>query len=190
MHRILLDNNVIIDIIQETRPLHKVASLIMDDITTGKYEGVIASKSVSDVSYIYIQDAEHRHPDETRRERAKRIRSLIHDLVVVLDVAPITKENILEAIDSSVDDLEDAIIASAAETTSADLIITSNIKDFVNSPIPAITPTEFLDLCSRDSVKEDTIMECISGPLKTSEFTTEMSSYFEQPHYKEEDNET
>lgn len=118
MRRILLDNNIILDILQKERPLHEVASLIMDDITTGKYEGVIASKSVSDVNYIYIRDAENRYPNETRRERARRIRNLIHSLVVVLDVAPITKENILNAVNSSVEDLEDAIIISAAEAAS------------------------------------------------------------------------
>ena len=40
MRRILLDNNIILDILQKERPLHEVASSIMDDITTGKYEGV------------------------------------------------------------------------------------------------------------------------------------------------------
>ena len=40
MLRILLDNNIILDILQETRPLHEVASSLMDDITTGRYIGV------------------------------------------------------------------------------------------------------------------------------------------------------
>ena len=41
-------------------------------------------------------------------------------------------------------DFEDALQAVAAEGCQADWIITRNTSDFSNSPVPAITPAEFL----------------------------------------------
>jgi len=41
-------------------------------------------------------------------------------------------------------DFEDAIIAATALRENAEYIITRNIKDFTQSPIPAITPSDFL----------------------------------------------
>jgi predicted nucleic acid-binding protein len=43
-------------------------------------------------------------------------------------------------------DFEDAVIAAIARREKADYIITRNIKDYSKSPIPAITPEEFLAL--------------------------------------------
>jgi len=39
---------------------------------------------------------------------------------------------------------EDAIIAATALRETAEYIITRNVKDFGQSPIPAVTPNDFL----------------------------------------------
>jgi len=39
----------------------------------------------------------------------------------------------------------DALVASVAEVTGCDYIVTRNTADFSGSPVPAITPTEFLE---------------------------------------------
>jgi len=41
--------------------------------------------------------------------------------------------------------LEDAVVCFAAKRIKADYIITQNIADFINSPVPAMTPTNFID---------------------------------------------
>jgi len=43
-------------------------------------------------------------------------------------------------------DFEDAIIAATALREKADYIITRNAKDYSKSPVPAVTPDEFLAL--------------------------------------------
>jgi hypothetical protein len=40
---------------------------------------------------------------------------------------------------------EDAVVASVAEATGSDYILTRNVPDFAGSPVPAMTPTEFLE---------------------------------------------
>ncbi|WP_178841804.1 hypothetical protein [uncultured Treponema sp.] len=43
-------------------------------------------------------------------------------------------------------DLEDGLQIRCAETNNLDYIITRNIKDFFNSPVPAIEPQKFIKL--------------------------------------------
>jgi hypothetical protein len=42
-------------------------------------------------------------------------------------------------------DFEDALVASVAEVTGSEYIVTRNVLDFAGSPVPPITPTEFLE---------------------------------------------
>jgi predicted nucleic acid-binding protein len=41
-------------------------------------------------------------------------------------------------------DFEDAVVAAAAESYSCTHIVTRNVRDFRDSPVPALTPEEFL----------------------------------------------
>ena len=43
-------------------------------------------------------------------------------------------------------DYEDAVVAAAAKKAKCAFIITRNKRDFVNSPVPALTPGEFMTL--------------------------------------------
>jgi hypothetical protein len=43
-------------------------------------------------------------------------------------------------------DFEDAVQSSCARRVKADYIITRNVKDFEKSPVPAILPSEALEL--------------------------------------------
>jgi len=42
------------------------------------------------------------------------------------------------------DDFEDAVVSSAAEAVACDFVVTRNVADFGASPVPAVTPEEFL----------------------------------------------
>lgn len=65
------------------------------------------------------------------------------DLFTLVDV---TVSDYLLAAQSPMKDFEDALIAYAAQCSGVDVIITRNKKDFELSPIPALTPNEFLDM--------------------------------------------
>ena len=41
-------------------------------------------------------------------------------------------------------DFEDAAVAMVAKTSGSDFIVTRNVDDFLRSPVPAITPVDFL----------------------------------------------
>jgi PIN domain-containing protein len=76
------------------------------------------------------------------------------DLNVLLDVvqrrepfytaSAATLSQFLRARTLDCSDFEDAVVASAAEASGCEIIITRNIGDFADAPIPAVTPEEFL----------------------------------------------
>jgi hypothetical protein len=43
-------------------------------------------------------------------------------------------------------DFEDAVLASTALRENTDYIITRNTKDFSNSPVPVISPDDFISM--------------------------------------------
>ena len=43
-------------------------------------------------------------------------------------------------------DYEDDLVAYSAHRTGADFIVTRNGRDFEKSPVPVLSPTEFVDL--------------------------------------------
>ena len=60
--------------------------------------------------------------------------------------AAVNDECICSALNSEIDDLEDALVDSVAISINADYILTRDKKDFEHSIVKAITPTEFLSL--------------------------------------------
>jgi len=66
------------------------------------------------------------------------------DLNVLLDTVPQDRAQFVRARSLKFDDFEDAALASAAEASGCEVIITRNVADFGGSPVPAITPEEFL----------------------------------------------
>ena len=49
-------------------------------------------------------------------------------------------------------DFEDALIAHSAARNGVDAIITYNIKDYVNSPVKAFLPADFVTMFKPDNV--------------------------------------
>jgi hypothetical protein len=52
---------------------------------------------------------------------------------------------VLAALDLPMKDLEDAMQASAARSYGASWLVTRNVGDYKKSPVPAVSPSEFLN---------------------------------------------
>jgi predicted nucleic acid-binding protein len=132
--RILLDTNIVVDIISKREGYE-------DSLKTLKYceikraDGFVSAQTVTDLIYIlrkYIA------PENAR--------SAVRTLLAVVDVADVLKSDISTAFASEMKDFEDAVQASCAARIKADYIVTRNIKDFDKSPIPALLPSEMLEI--------------------------------------------
>lgn len=61
-------------------------------------------------------------------------------------VVPCDKPTLISARALEIADYEDAVAAAAAQKAKCAYIITRNKRDFAKSPVPALTPGEFLTL--------------------------------------------
>jgi len=68
----------------------------------------------------------------------------MNDLLQLFEVAGVDKAIILAALQSDMNDFEDAIQSETALVNRIDFIITRNGKDLIKSKIPALTPNDFI----------------------------------------------
>lgn len=65
-------------------------------------------------------------------------------LLAHFDVAPVGRAELIRARALGCGDFEDGVVAAIAESSGCAQIVTRNVRDFVGSTIPAVTPDEFL----------------------------------------------
>lgn len=137
--RILIDTNVLVDYISERELYFNDADRIITLCADEKIDGSIAAHSVMDAFYI------------TRKEyTVDQRRKILTRLCLILDVVGIDKNKIINALSNDkFSDVEDCLQMECAKDFSADYIVTRNIKDFANSSIKPILPSDFLKLVSK-----------------------------------------
>ena len=137
MLKVLIDINVILDacirMTDEEAKSNPVGKILLA-IDIGKIEGYFSAASVPTLYYIVHS---YTHNKKTALDIVKRTA----DFLKIIDL---NETDCHLAINSKPSDLEDAILYTSASRHDMDFIITSNVKDFKNSPVPAITPKNFL----------------------------------------------
>lgn len=137
----LLDTCIIIDALQCREPFFDDAQNLLIANANDEFEGVITAKSVLDIYYII-----HRYYHDNNRSR-----SVIMDLLSLMDVCETSKEDVNKAALSNIADYEDAVMAETAKRIGADALVTRNIKDYKNANIRVLEPYELLNELDRDA---------------------------------------
>lgn len=133
--RVLIDTNVLLDVLMGRQPYFDIADQIIKLCADKKIEGYMAAHSIPNMFYILRKSMS----DDERREALKFICQIVK-------IEGIDYIKIYSAIDNKeFSDLEDCLQEECAVAVSADYIVTRNMKDFVNSKVPAILPDMFLD---------------------------------------------
>ncbi len=127
--RALIDTNVILDVLCDRAELSESSSKIFKLSEVGLIEGYISALSIPKIMYILRK--------ELNTEKTKNI---IKRLSMIFKISDLKASDIQKAADFDFSDYEDALQSVCADRIKADCIITRNIKDFSNSPIPAVTP--------------------------------------------------
>ncbi len=125
---ILLDNDVLSDIALDRHPHSGPASKLLDMIERGAETACIAWHSVSNLYYLV---------SPTRGSMSTR--DFIVELTQFVEVAMTDTEGIRYAVSLPMTDFEDAMQVAAARACGARYIVTRNIRDYENSPIPAVS---------------------------------------------------
>jgi predicted nucleic acid-binding protein len=132
--KILIDTNVIIDVCEEREPFFQDSLKVFKFVDNNQLEGVVSATAFTDVYYLARKFFQS-------RERAFEI---IEVLIAEVNIVDTLAQDIRDAMMLPMFDFEDAVIAAVARREKAEYIVTRNAADFVNSPVPAITPEAFL----------------------------------------------
>lgn len=133
--RILIDINVALDWLQKREPFHTEAKQIVGAIIAKKIIGCLTAHTFPNLFYILRKDF-----DISKRK------TLLLFLADRFEVLGEDKVHIIAALKNETwSDFEDGLQMITAKENDIDFIITRNLKDFINSEIPAISPKNFIE---------------------------------------------
>ena len=131
--RLLFDTNIILDIALNREPHYKDSANIFKKIDNKSIYGFITATTITDIYYIAKKEKGHVSAID-----------FLFNLIQIVDVIGVDREIIINSLNSKFLDFEDAIQSVASSYNNIDFIITRNTKDFSNSEIKAVSPTDFL----------------------------------------------
>jgi predicted nucleic acid-binding protein len=133
--KVFIDTNVIIDILEQREPFYEDSYKIIQLGLEGELETMMSAGDVTNVYYVIKKSL---HDPKIAREK-------IFILSNYVKICKCVSDDITSALILFIPDYEDAVIAATARREKADFIITRDEKDFENSPVPAMNPTEFIN---------------------------------------------
>lgn len=140
--KVIIDTNVAMDLMSDHQPYSDDAEKVFTFCCSELVDGYMTPNSFCDLHYIlgkYIKD----------KDQLKSILSFWHRFIRIMDAGD---ADFRYAFNSDNSDFEDAVIASVADRNRCDFIITRNTKDFEGSPVPAVTPKEFIPIAMRQDL--------------------------------------
>ena len=136
--RVMLDTNVVLDVLQARAGFVDDAVAVFDMIERNAITGLLCATTITTLAYLAGKTV-------GKSQAARQIR----ELLVLFEIAPVTRAVIDGALKSRLPDFEDAVLAEAAMLAGAGAIITRNLRDFAHSPVRAHTPGQWIAMRSR-----------------------------------------
>lgn len=132
---VLIDTNVVLDVLQSREPFSKDSKKILALCIQAKLNGFMTAHSLCDIFYILRKDL-------NVAERLSLINRLCKYMTIISE-----HQSDFEAVSKNplTKDLEDGLQMESAKNHSLNYIITRNVKDFANSTVSALTPSDFLE---------------------------------------------
>jgi predicted nucleic acid-binding protein len=131
--RVMLDLNVVLDVVQRREPFYAASAKVLSQVVEGQNIACLPGHALTTLHYIVAKYA--------GREQAD---ILVDWVLAHLEIVSQDRAQFARARSLRFDDFEDAALASAAEAAGCEFIVTRNLADFGSSPVPPLTPEEFL----------------------------------------------
>ena len=129
--KILVDLNVILDYLEDRAPFADAAENVIEDTSNQLF---VSAHMVTAAFYLM--------PDLGIEAQNAALDFIFDNFTVI----PCDKPTLTSARALGFSDYEDAVAAAAAKKAKCTYIIIRNKRDFANSPVPVLTPGEFLTL--------------------------------------------
>lgn len=135
--KVLLDTNILLDVMTDRAPFAEDAIKIFKLCETKQLTGVIYALSIPNIVYVMRKELDR-----------SQIESVLQKLSALFEIADMRAEDLRKAAILSMPDFEDALQSVCAKRIHANYIVTRNIKDFLNSEVMAIKPSELIERLS------------------------------------------
>ena len=135
--KVLIDTNIIMDVLADREGFAEPASQLFKLCEVGKVQGVVYALSIANIAYIMRKELDR-----------SQIEEVISKLGSIFTLADMKADDLKKAAALPMDDFEDALQSVCASRMKADFIVTRNLKDFKNSKVMAIEPSELIERIS------------------------------------------
>jgi len=136
MMKVVFDTNVILDAAMG-RPGSEEAQSLIQAVISGKIVGIVTANSITDIHYII-----------RKRASEEAARTAVYNTLTIFETVPVDAEACMEALNLSMSDFEDAVLAVCAKAAGAKYIVTRDdglIGD-ENCPVAALRPEGALNM--------------------------------------------
>lgn len=133
--KLFIDTNVVLDVLAQREPWFNDSACLLAHVEQGGATGHIAAHTLTTLHYLL---ARHLGQQKTA--------AVLIDLTGLLRVESVDHQVLQQALALGWRDFEDAVQAVTAAQCQADYLVTRNPRDFRQSLVPVITPSEFLAL--------------------------------------------
>lgn len=130
---LLIDANIILDVLLNRPMFVKDSSVIWKLCETQQMKGYISTLTYVNIMYIM-----------RKQLTPEQIQEIFCKLKLIFEFADFSPAVLERAVNMKWKEFEDAIQSATAESVHADYIITRNIKDFKQSKVMALMPSELL----------------------------------------------
>lgn len=137
MEKVFIDTNVALDYYLQRKDFVDEAKSFFLLGFSRRCALCLSSLSFSNIAYISRKQVSR---DDTY--------SLLGSLAQVVNVSPVDKKAVQQAIELRAYDFEDALQYFPAKAVKSDCIVTRNVRDFYFSDIPVLSPHDFLEMQS------------------------------------------
>ena len=130
---VVVDINILLDVFLSRKTFLADSHTILNEVVSGSLRGICPSHGLTTLFYLVERNA------STSDAESAVDRILSHFEIHGLNTSD--WKNVRKMPFS---DFEDAAVAYTAHHQGASFIVTRNIADFKSSPVPAITPADFI----------------------------------------------
>lgn len=135
--KVLIDTNIIMDVLANREGFAEPASQLFKLCEVGQVQGIVYALSIANIAYIMRKELDR-----------SQIEEVISKLGSIFTIADMKADDLKKAAALPMDDFEDALQSVCASRMKADFIVTRNLKDFKNSKVMAIKPSELIERLS------------------------------------------
>lgn len=132
--KVLIDTNILLDVLCKREPFWEDALKIFRLCETRQIEGCVYALSIPNLVYVM------------RKELSRnQIEGILCTLQALFEIVDMRADDLKKAARLPVRDFEDALQCVCAKRIKASYLVTRNLKDFGESEIMAVKPSELLD---------------------------------------------